>query len=91
MEMEDEDLSEEEDIRLDAHGLRVPEQCIAQLMETDDEDDTVQICLACRARYDRGVTQIPPERFANASIDVLMEHCMTQHPAAWESLRQAVR
>lgn len=47
-EAQEDDDSDADIIELDAHGLRHPAQCVAMIIEDDEDDETRQSCTLCR-------------------------------------------
>jgi len=40
-------------------------------------------------RYERGAIEDPPPPFVRATLDVLVAHCIDDHPMVWENLRHS--
>ncbi|KAG5648990.1 hypothetical protein DXG03_000339 [Asterophora parasitica] len=86
-EQADEEGSEEGDTELGPDGLRLVEDCLAALIDDDEENEEIQTCKLCMARFIRGLAS-EPKPFLRATTEQLVEHCSTEHRVAWESLRR---
>ncbi|KAF9464471.1 hypothetical protein BDZ94DRAFT_496160 [Collybia nuda] len=87
------DVDQESDdgvVEIGPDGLRLEEDCLSALIDDDDEDDTLQTCMLCKARFEMKYTTDPPQVFVRATKEELIEHCSTEHHDAWETLRRNV-
>lgn len=78
---------EDEPLRLDAEGLRVVEDCLEELFDEDDDDPDSKVCMLCRNRFQSGAITEEPTIYVKATEQELVDHCVAEHPTAWERLR----
>lgn len=78
---------EDEPLRLDAEGLRVVEDCLEELFDEDDDDPNSKVCMLCRNRFQSGAITEEPTIYVKATEQELVDHCVAEHPTAWERLR----
>ncbi|KAK2466074.1 hypothetical protein APHAL10511_001716 [Amanita phalloides] len=84
------DAESDQEIEMDADGLRSITSCICELVETRAEDSEVQICRLCDIRYKNGLIPEVPKPFLRATQDDLVRHMTEEHAEAWETLRRDV-
>ncbi|KAF8812310.1 hypothetical protein BYT27DRAFT_6413485 [Phlegmacium glaucopus] len=83
------DVEEDDEvIEVGPDGLRLVEDCIFDLF--GEEGGEGRNCKLCIARRDMGYHVEPLKPFVNATNDELLEHCVTEHAEAWDTLRHSV-
>lgn len=85
---EDEDTGPGHEEAAEGIALMSAEDCVAAIFTEDEEKENEQICSLCVLRYERGATEDLPKPYVQPSLDVLIAHCIDEHPMVWEKLRQ---
>ncbi|KAF5388127.1 hypothetical protein D9615_000482 [Tricholomella constricta] len=86
---EDDEESEDGDIEIGPDGLRLVEDCLGALIDDDEENEEVQTCRLCMARFKMGYAS-EPKPFLRATTEELVQHCSIEHHDAWDALRRTV-
>lgn len=85
----DEDTGPDHEGTADENGLLAVEDCVAAVFTEDEEKEGEQVCNLCVLRYERGAIEDPPLPFVRPPLDVLVAHCIDEHPIVWEKLRHS--
>ncbi|KAL0949267.1 hypothetical protein HGRIS_009345 [Hohenbuehelia grisea] len=80
---------EDDAMEVDENGLRTAESCVGEIMEEADDNEDYAMCSLCKAHYESGRMNAPPQPIVN-DMPVLIQHCETMHSLVWDQLRNTV-